>query len=215
MFELPDLPYGYAALGTVISEATMRLHHGKHHLRYVEVTNALLAEAGGEHGSLEEVVVSAARSGAHKLFNNAGQAWNHGFFWQSMAPAGAPPPDDLAQAIQAQFGGMEALKARFVAEGANHFGSGWVWLVAEGGTLKVVATHDAASPLTQPGAVPLLVCDLWEHAYYLDHKNDRAGFLSAWWDRLAYWPFAGRQYAAATGAGEPWHYPRPVEPALS
>jgi Fe-Mn family superoxide dismutase len=215
MFELPDLPYGYGALGAVISEAALQVHHQKHHARYVEVTNDLLAESGAAYRPLEDVVSLAAKRGARKLFNNAGQAWNHGFFWESMDPAGRPPEGDLALAIDRQFLGLEDLRAAFVAEGSSHFGSGWVWLVAEGEVLRVVSTHDAVSPLGEAGKTPLLVCDLWEHAYYLDHKNDRAVFLTTWFDMLANWSFAGRQFAAARGLGEPWRYPRPTELALA
>lgn len=216
MFELPDLPYGHDALAPVISEATMHLHHDKHHARYVEVTNSLLAEAGAVYRPLEDVVVLASRRGARKLFNNAGQAWNHAFFWECMTPAPQLPTGDFAKALASQFGGLEGLKAAFVAEGVGHFGSGWVWLVARGDQLSVVSTHDAASPLVETGVTPLLVCDLWEHAYYLDHKNDRAGFLDAWFDRLANWAFAGRQYDAARGHdAEPWRYPKPSELAVA
>jgi Fe-Mn family superoxide dismutase len=215
VFKLPDLPYGYDALGPVISEATMRVHHDKHHARYVKVTNDLLVEAGVVYRPLEDVVTLAARRGDPKLFNNAGQAWNHGFFWQSMDPAPRPPAGDLAKAITNQFGGLEGLKSAFLAEGVNHFGSGWVWLIAKDAVLSVVSTHDAASPLGEPGATALLVCDLWEHAYYLDHKNDRAGFLAGWFDSLANWAFAAQQYAAARGLAEGWRYPKPLEAALS
>ncbi len=215
MFQLSELPYGYAALEPVISETALRLHHQKHHARYVEVMNGVLAETGAPARPLEEVVVQSAREGARKLFNNAGQAWNHGFFWRSMTPAPAAPGGDLAAAITAQFGGVAELKAAFVAEGVGHFGSGWVWLIAEGDKLSVVSTHDAASPLTEAGQTPLLVCDLWEHAYYLDHKNDRAGFLNAWFDQRADWTFADAQYGAARGRGEAWRYPAPSELAAA
>ncbi len=215
MFELPDLPYDYDALAPVISEAALRLHHDKHHARYVAMTNSLSGDLGAGFKSLEDLVALSARRGQRQLFNNAGQAWNHGFFWQCMTPVPTPPAGDLAKGIQAQFGSLDALRTLFIAEGAGHFGSGWVWLIAEDEGLAVVTTHDAGSPLTHAGATPLLVCDLWEHAYYLDHKNDRAAFLAAWWDKLAYWPFAGRQYAAANGQLEAWSYPKPVEPALS
>jgi Fe-Mn family superoxide dismutase len=113
----------------------------------------------------------------------------------------------LAAAVQAQFGGLEALKDAFVKEGVGHFGSGWVWLAAEGETLSVLSTHDGDNLLPREGVVPLLVCDLWEHAYYLDHKNDREAFLKAWFDTLPNWAFADAQYAAARGRGEVWRHP--------
>ena len=214
MLELPDLPYGYDALEPVISRATLRLHHAKHHARYVAMTNSLSGELKTDFQSLEDLVALSARRGLRKLFNNAGQAWNHGFFWQCMTPVPTPPASDLAKGIEAQFGNLDALRTLFIAEGTSHFGSGWAWLIAEGKDLAVITTHDAGSPLNQTGVTPLLVCDLWEHAYYLDHQNDRAAFLAGWWDKLAYWGFAGRQYAAANGQSEAWRYPKLVEAAL-
>jgi len=201
MFILPDLPYGYGDLSPVLSEVTLRTHHGKHHARYVQVTNDLLAAQGRHVDALETVVRAAEAAGDRKLFNNAAQAWNHGFFWQCMRPGGAPPAGELVAAIDRTFGGLADLREAFQAQGTGHFGSGWVWLVATDGNLSVISTHDAATLLTAPGVTPLLVCDVWEHAYYLDHKNDRAGFLDAWWDRLANWEFAEHQYAAARAGG--------------
>ncbi len=206
MFRLPDLPYDYAALAPVISEATLRTHHGKHHARYVQVTNELLEEANDHAGTLEAVIGAAARDGAHKLFNNAAQAWNHGFFWECMTPGGSQPSGPLVQAVAKAFGGLDQLKQAFTSEGAAHFGSGWVWLVADGDQLSVRSTHDAGTPIIASGLTPILVCDLWEHAYYLDHRNDRAGFLSAWWDLLVDWDFAAGQYAAATERQSGWRY---------
>jgi len=207
MFRLPPLPYAYDALAPTISEATLRTHHGKHHARYVEVTNSLLPPLSGAGVSLESVIRSAAKRGERKLFDNASQAWNHAFFWSCMTPAPAPtgPSGELLAAVETTFGDLAALRARFLAEGAGHFGSGWVWLVGEGGRLSVVSTHDADSPLLG-SAVPLLVCDVWEHAYYLDHRNDRLGFLESWWDRLVDWSFAAAQFEAAARGRPGWRY---------
>ena len=205
MFTLLPLPYGHEALAPLMSAETLRTHHGKHHAKYVEVLNQLLAEKGSEPDALEPVVREA---GAGKLYNNAGQTWNHGFFWHSMTPEGGGGPSGaLADAVQRDFGGADALKARFVDEGATHFASGWAWLVARGERLEVVSTHDAGSFDQLDGATPLFVCDVWEHAYYLDHKQDRKGFLEAWFDRLLNWRFAEAQFAAATGGGPGWTYP--------
>jgi Fe-Mn family superoxide dismutase len=210
MFELPALPYDPAALEPVISRATMHLHHDKHHRKYVDTTNELLAKAGRTPASLEQVVREAAGDAdAKSLFNNAAQAWNHTFFWTCMTPGKQAPQGELAQAIQSTFGGLDALKAAFVKEGAGHFASGWVWLAAEGAALKVLSTHDADDLLAHSGLTPLIVCDLWEHAYYLDHKNDREAFLKAWFDALPNWSFAAGQYAAARGDGEAWRHPAP------
>ena len=209
MFELPDLPYPYEALEPTISAATMRLHHDKHHARYVTVVNEMTTASAAGREPLEALVTRAAIGGERKLFNNAGQAWNHGFFWQSMTGQWRAPSGGLLDAIHQAFGSLEALGAKFQGEGAGHFGSGWVWLVAKGEALAIVTTHDGESVITEPGVTPLMVCDLWEHAYYLDHKNDRAAFLAGWWDRLANWSFAEQQFAAALGDGQAWTYPAP------
>ena len=211
MFELPDLPYDHAALEPVISRATMHLHHEKHHQTYIDTVNKLLAEADQAAATLEGVVRAAAGDAkAKKLFNAAAQAWNHTFFWNAMTPKGGAPSGALASAIEKAFGDLATLKTRFVEEGATHFASGWVWLAAEGEALKVVSTHDADDLLTQAGLTPLTVCDLWEHAYYLDHKNDRKAFLNAWFDALPNWALAEAQYAAARGEGEAWKHPAPL-----
>jgi len=210
MFSLPDLPYPHDALQPVLSETTLRTHHGKHHARYVNVMNEILGDE--KVANLEEVVRRARAEGQKKLANNAGQAWNHALFWESMSPAASAPQGDLLAAIEASFGGLDALKAKFVAEGAGHFGSGWVWLMAKDGKLSVETTHDGATALELDGTA-LLVCDLWEHAYYLDHKNDREGFLKAWWDKLLNWSFAESQFAAAKSGAQGWAYPAPSQKA--
>jgi Fe-Mn family superoxide dismutase len=206
MFKLPDLPYGYDALQPTLSSETLHLHHDKHHARYFAVTNEILKDKA-DVGSLEDMVVKAAKDGDQKLFNNAAQAWNHSFFWACMTPDRAAPAGDLAAAIDASFGGLDGLKTRFCDEGAAHFGSGWVWLAADGsGALSVVQTHDGENLLNR-GLTPLLVCDLWEHAYYVDYRNDRAAFLKAWFDALPNWALASRQLAAAKGQGAVWKHP--------
>ena len=206
MFTLPDLPYGYDALQPAMSSETLHLHHDKHHARYFTVTNDILKDKP-DAGSLEDVVIGAAKAGEKKLFNNAAQAWNHTFFWNCMTPDKGAPDGDLAAAIGSAYGGVDGLKAKFGEEGAAHFGSGWVWLAADAsGALSIVQTHDGENLLTKD-LTPLLVCDLWEHAYYVDYKNDRAAFLKAWFEGLANWPFAAGQYAAAKGQGAVWKHP--------
>lgn len=209
-FALPPLPYGASDLSPVLSAETLEIHHGRHHARYVETLNRLLSEQNFSAGTLEEIIRIAQGSGAKGLFNNAAQAWNHAFYWESMTPTVALPTNALADAIVAAFGDIEGLGKRVLAEGTGHFGSGWVWLIARGSKLEVVSTHDAASPLTDEGATPILTCDVWEHAYYIDYRQDRANWLSGWFERLANWEFAGRQYAAALGQGAPWRYPEPA-----
>ncbi|MEP6968651.1 MAG: superoxide dismutase [Pseudomonadota bacterium] len=210
MFTLPDLPYAYDALAPVISDRTLHFHHDKHHATYVKTLNELLDAAGKASASLEEVIIASSKAGEAKLYNNAAQAWNHAFFWVAMTPEAKKPEGDLAAAIEASFGGMPKLREAFVAGGAAHFGSGWLWLVAGAGkALEVRALHDAKDTVTDPDVTPLLVCDLWEHAYYLDYQNDRKAFLEAWFDALPNWPFAASQFKAASGGGEAWRHPAP------
>ena len=207
MIELCKLPYDYAALEPVISAETMKLHHDKHHAAYVKKANDLAAKVGLDDLSVEELVREAKTKGITKLYNNVAQVWNHGFFWQSMTGDSLKPAGELAAAITASFGDLGGLKTKFVEEGLGHFGSGWVWLAAEDGGLKVLSTHDADDLLDRPGATPLLVCDLWEHAYYLDHQNDREGFLKQWIDGLANWQFAAVQLASAQSGETGYVYP--------
>ncbi len=211
MYTLPDLPYGYDALGAFMSADTLRTHHDKHHKTYVDKTNDLAAKAGLAGKPLEDVVREAHRSDDKKLFNNAAQAWNHAFFWESMRPpGGAAPSGDLLRAITDAFGDLATLKTAFVEEGANHFASGWAWIVTGSDGLKVISTHDAEDTLIKEGLFPLLVCDVWEHAYYLDYKNDRKGFVERWFDNIANWDFAAAQLAAADSKGEGFRYPAPT-----
>jgi Fe-Mn family superoxide dismutase len=208
MFPLPDLPYAYEALEPTMSAKTLHFHHDKHHAAYVKNLNDILEKAGKAPGSLEEVIREAAKSGEGKLFNNAAQAWNHAFFWRSMTPSKGKPDADLQAAIQAAFGDVAKLGETFVTDGLGHFGSGWAWLVADSsGKLSVRTTHDAKDMATEAGVTPLMVCDVWEHAYYLDYQNDRKTFLTAWFDTLANWEFASAQFAAAKGKGQAWRYP--------
>lgn len=211
MFPLPELQYPYESLEPTVSDLTMRTHHDKHHKAYVDTTNAMVKEKGLTAPSLEEVVRQAEARGAQKLLNQAGQAWNHAFFWECMTPEHKAADGALALAVESTFGGLAELKTRFVTEGVDHFGSGWVWLVARAGALDVISTHDADSVIVQPGCTPLLVCDLWEHAYYLDYKNVRKDYLEGWFDRLANWSFAGQQFAEATGGARGYRYPAPTD----
>jgi Fe-Mn family superoxide dismutase len=210
MFSLPELPYAYDALVPTISAETLHLHHDKHHATYVKTLNELLEGKGGASDSLEAVIRDAAK-GEAKLFNNAAQAWNHAFFWVAMTPNSGQPEGDLKAAIDAQFGDIAALGDALVKEGAGHFGSGWVWLLSDaGGRLSIQSTHDAHNSLADPAVTPLLVCDLWEHSYYLDYKNDRKAYLEAWFKQLPNWALAASQFAAARGSGEAWRYPAPA-----
>jgi Fe-Mn family superoxide dismutase len=199
---LMPLPYATDALAPHISSDTLEVHHGGHHKGYVKKVNDAIAGGSLADASIEAIIADAARSGDHKLYNSAAQPWNHGFYWNSLTPSQSTPSAELASAIDAAFGSVDALGEALQKEGEAHFASGWVWLVADGGALKVTSTHDADTPLTG-SANPLLTIDLWEHAHYLDTKNERPRYLKAVIGNLLNWEFASENYARAT----PWTYP--------
>ena len=189
--ELPALPFDKNALEPHMSANTLDFHHGKHHNAYVVKGNELLAEAGIEGDDLE-ALVQATVSHKGPLFNNVAQCYNHTFFWNSLSPnGGGQPGGAIADKINEDFGSYDAFRTEFVSSGVGQFGSGWVWLVSEGGKLKVVKTANAETPLTD-GATPILVCDVWEHAYYLDFQNRRPDFLACFLDNLVNWDFANQ-----------------------
>jgi Fe-Mn family superoxide dismutase len=190
--ELPPLPYPRNALEPVMSAETVEYHYGKHHKGYVDKLNHLIVGTEFENVPLEEVV----RHAHGAIFNNAAQVWNHTLFWNSMKPFGGPagPNGELKKAIERNYGTIENLKAEFLEEGFAHFASGWVWLVRDTrGELQVETTHDAGNPL-RGGLSPILVCDLWEHAYYIDYRNDRKRFLEGVFGILN-WDAASRSFA--------------------
>ncbi|ATX81954.1 superoxide dismutase, Fe-Mn family [Mariprofundus ferrinatatus] len=185
-FELPELPYARNALEPHISAETLDYHYGKHHNAYVTNLNNLIAGTGHENSSLEEII----RSSTGPLFNNAAQVWNHTFYWNCLSPqGGGEPSGELGDAINRTFGSFGAFKEKFTASAATNFGSGWTWLVKnEDGTIEIVNTSNAGNPLTN-GQKPLLTCDVWEHAYYIDYRNARPSYLEAFW-HLVNWNFA-------------------------
>jgi Fe-Mn family superoxide dismutase len=199
---LPPLPYSDTALEPGISATTLQTHHGKHHKAYVDKTNAAIEGGDLAEASLEQIIEAARAKGDKGLFNNAAQSWNHAFYWNSLTPESAEPTGALAEAIDAAFGSLDRLREDLAAQGAAHFASGWVWLVERDGKLAVEQTHDAATFATGD-AKPLLVIDLWEHAYYLDHKNLRPEYLKAVIDRHLNWTFA----AENLGRDGNWTYP--------
>lgn len=209
MFNLPPLPYEPTALEPHMSKETLAFHHGKHHAAYIKNMNAALAERADAPKTVEEVVRLAVRENNKKLFNNAAQTWNHGFFWQSMTPTPqGDPQGDLKLAIDKAFGSVAAFREQFVAQGVGHFASGWVWLVSDkSGAVKLVDLHDADTPITEIGTTPLLVCDVWEHAYYIDYRNERPKFVTAFIEKLANWRFAEAQYEAARKGEGGWVFP--------
>jgi Fe-Mn family superoxide dismutase len=190
-FDLPPLPYAHDALAPVISKETLELHHGKHHRKYVDTMNELLAKQPVEAASLEEVV----RKSSGKLFNNAAQAWNHNFYWHSLSPRRSKPSRPMQKLIDAAFGSWQGF-TKSLAEAANgQFGSGWAWLVKKEGKLEIVATPNADTPMAR-GAACLLTIDVWEHAYYVDYRNQRDRYVDALINELLDWEFAEKNLAA-------------------
>ena len=197
----PPLPYAHDALEPVISATTLQVHHGAHHRGYVDKLNAAIRGTALDGLALEDIVRHAAASGAAAVFNNAAQAWNHDFFWRSLRPkshAGAPR-GALAARLDANFGGYGRFAEAFKAAAVGVFGSGWAWLVEQGGELKIMTTSNADTPIVH-GHTPLLVLDVWEHAYYLDHRNRRDAYVNGVVDHLLNWDFAQRNLIAQSGA---------------
>jgi len=185
-FTLPELPYSKDALAPHISAETLEYHHGKHHKAYVDNLNKLLDGKPEASKSLEEVIMSAEGG----VFNNAAQVWNHTFYWNSIKPkGGGQPTGDLAAAITRDFGSFDKFKEEFTQAGITQFGSGWAWLVLEGGKLKVTKTPNADLPMKH-GQKALLTMDVWEHAYYIDYRNARPKYIETFLTSLANWDFA-------------------------
>lgn len=185
---LPPLPYPSNALEPYISSRTFEFHHGKHHRAYVDKVNELVAGTALDKADLSEIVNAAAKSGNTALFNAAAQAWNHDFQWKCLTPGGAPKPA-IAGRIASEFGSYEKFADQFQKAANGHFGSGWVWLVADQGALRIVTTPNADTPLIR-GQRPLFTVDLWEHAYYLDYQNRRPDYVAGILAHIANWDLA-------------------------
>jgi len=198
-YEVPDLPYGYDALEPHIDEATMRVHHDKHHQAYVDKANAALEGTEWEGKPVEEVLQnldSLPDDKRNAVRNNAGGHANHTFFWETMKPGGGGEPSGaLADAISSAFGSFEDFKTKVNDAGVARFGSGWAWLVHDGSGLKVTSTANQDSPLSD-GQTPLLGVDVWEHAYYLRYQNKRPDYLAAWWNTVD-WDKVAARFSAA------------------
>ncbi|MFB9887781.1 superoxide dismutase [Fe] [Balneatrix alpica] len=192
-FELPALPYAMDALEPHISKETLEFHYGKHHQAYVTNLNNLVKGTEFEGKSLEEIV----RASSGGVFNNAAQVWNHTFYWHCLAPnAGGEPTGALADAINAKWGSFAAFKEEFTKTAIGTFGSGWAWLVkTASGELELRSTSNAGTPLTEAGVTPLLTCDVWEHAYYIDTRNARPKYVENFW-ALVNWEFVASNFAA-------------------
>jgi len=188
--ELPKLPYAMDALAPHISKETLEFHYGKHHQTYVTNLNKLIAGTEFESASLEDIIMKASGG----IFNNAAQVWNHTFYWNGLSPkGGGEPKGALAAAISKAFGSFADFKEKFSASAAGNFGSGWTWLVknAQGG-VEIVNTSNAGNPMTNK-QTPLMTCDVWEHAYYIDYRNARPKYVEAYWN-LVNWDFVAKNF---------------------
>lgn len=197
MFTLSPLPFPAAALEPHISQKTISFHYGKHHQAYVDNLNKLIAGTDLETASLADIIIKTAGSvDKAAIFNNAAQVFNHDFFWKSLRPADATlePDPKTRSSIEAAFGSLDNFFNEFKAAAASHFGSGWIWLVADKGVLKIMKTTNADNPLAH-GLKPILTLDVWEHAYYLDYQNRRADFVETVLKNLLNWEFAKEQLA--------------------
>ena len=190
--ELPALPYAQDALEPHISKETLEFHYGKHHNTYVVKLNGLIDGTPDADKSLEEIVTSSSGG----VFNNAAQIWNHTFYWHCLSPnGGGEPAGAVADAINGVFGSFAEFKSKFTDSAVNNFGSGWTWLVKNAdGSLAIVNTSNAATPLTDEGVTPLLTVDVWEHAYYIDYRNARPNYMEAFWN-LVNWEFVAANMA--------------------
>jgi len=191
-FELPELPYAKNALEPHISEETLEFHHGKHHATYVTKLNGMVPGTEFEGKSLEDII----KTSSGPVFNNAAQIWNHTFYWHCLSPnGGGEPSGALGDAIKAKWGSLEKFQEEFDNKAVNNFGSSWTWLVKlADGSLDIVNTSNAGTPLTESGMTALLTVDLWEHAYYIDYRNARPKYLEAFW-KLVNWEFAAENFA--------------------
>lgn len=188
---LEPLPFDQGALAPVISANTLGFHYGKHHKTYVDTLNKLIVGTEFADMALESIIRATSGQSHHaEIFNNAGQAWNHTFYWNSLKPnGGGEPPAQLKRMMEASFGGVDQCKKELSKAALSQFGSGWAWLVQDNDKLRIFKTPDAENPLTQ-GPKPLLNIDVWEHAYYLDYQNRRVDYVNAMIDKLANWGFA-------------------------
>ena len=195
---LTKLPYEETALEPHISARTLSFHYGKHHRGYVAKLNKLIEGTPYEALELEDIIVRARKNADIDILNNASQVWNHTFLWESMAPTGVTSPNgQIKEMIEKDFGDVDGFKRRFRELALSHFGSGWVWLVQDGSSLRIMTTGNADSPVGTD-LTPLLVLDVWEHAYYLDYQNNRADYTDAFLDKLINWDFAAANIARGT-----------------
>jgi Fe-Mn family superoxide dismutase len=212
-YDLPPLPFGLSALKPMISKNTLQIHHGKHHAKYVDTLNSLVAGTSLENQPLEFIIKASCKSDK-AIFNNAAQAWNHSFYWKCMKPKGGGAPDEskhkqLCDKINASFGSYANFRKQFAEAANTAFGSGWAWLVSDGkGNLSVMKTIGADNPMVASGAkrIPILTCDVWEHAYYLDYANLRPSYVDTFLDKLVNWDFVAENLERALDSGRNWSH---------
>jgi Fe-Mn family superoxide dismutase len=198
--KLPDLPYDQDALQPHISAETLALHHGKHHKGYVDKTNKLIEGTSLENQKLVDIISQARERAAIPLLNNAQQSWNHTFLWESMTPDGPIGPQGrIAELVRETWGGNDRFKKEFKQSATAQFGSGWTWLVMDGAKLKIMSTSNADSPVATH-LTPLLTLDVWEHAYYVDYRNERAKYVDVFLDHLINWKFAAQNLESLSQA---------------
>lgn len=186
--QLPHLPYSVDALEPYMSRQTLEVHHGKHHKKYVDTLNELIKDSPLDQRNLGEIIFLTANE-KEKIYNNAAQAWNHTFFWNCMIDSAQKPSANLKRTLEKTFGSFDDFKSEFTMQGKDLFGSGWTWLVKDkNGRLQIRPMKNAGNPFAELNEIPLLVCDVWEHAYYLDYKNDRSQFLENFW-KIVDWDF--------------------------
>ena len=195
-FDLPKLPYSFEALEPVIDATTMRIHHGKHHKKYVEKMNEVVTEKNKDKSLIELLMEpsSIVKKNQEQFLNNAGGHFNHSYFWITMSPdTNQKPSGKLAEDIDKQFGSFDKFKKEFIGTGVKHFGSGWVWLCTNNGKLKVQGFLNQSNPYIEKCGHPLLGCDIWEHAYYLKYQNNREKYITSWF-KVINWEFISKRY---------------------
>jgi superoxide dismutase, Fe-Mn family len=202
-YDLPSLPYNTSDLQPLISSKTLEIHHGKHHAKYVNTMNSMVAGTHLENQSLIKIMKESYNSNV-PLFNNAAQSWNHSFYWKCMKPKGGGVPSGrLLKSIEASFGSFAEFRKQFTDAANSAFGSGWAWLVYKNGALSVTKTIGADNPIvTLPGSIPILTCDVWEHAYYLDYQNMRPTYVDLFLDNLVNWDYVAENLERAIESGE-------------
>lgn len=195
MFQLRQLPFSKEEIAPFLSDKTFEYHYGKHHQTYVNNLNNLIVSSEFKDADLLEIILKSSGG----IFNNAAQIFNHDFFWDCMTPKAQQMSAGLSEALKASFGSIEKFKEEFLNKATTLFGSGWCWLVLSGNQLEIIQTSNAQAPMTE-NKIPLLVVDVWEHAYYIDYKNARAGYLDKFWEFIN-WDFVSKMYAQAQVKG--------------